>query len=220
MLAAVARKVAARDLVGRAALHDHSGLAATARLSDLIGPDQRAGIERRLAGSREAGNQQLDDVGIDLDPIRLQRRRNSVVAIHHVVVISNLHQLDRRQYGELIHGARDALPAAAPVLAAQTRQRQEIGGVLRRMARGPHDPVQRDAAQPYAAPRRGAGSGVIVEQRRQRFPLDTAPAACIATQSTQAVTAPGNDGREDDQRGETPRLAANEIQDLMHDAIH
>jgi hypothetical protein len=80
-----------------------------------------------------------------------------------------LDQVHRRQHGQVVHGALDALPARVPVAAAQVGQRQEVGRVLRRVAHGPHDAVNRHDLEAARPSERRVGLGMTVVQRRQRL---------------------------------------------------
>ena len=81
-------------------------LAALGRLPDLVGADERAGVQPGLAGLGDAGDQELGDVRVDFEATRLPRGGHPVVAVDHVVIVADLHQVDRRQRLQPIDGAR------------------------------------------------------------------------------------------------------------------
>ena len=74
-------------------------------------------------GAVMPGQHELGDVGVDLDGARLARRRHPVVAVGDVVLVPDLHEVDRREHREPVGRAGDALPSRPPVLAAQARER-------------------------------------------------------------------------------------------------
>ena len=149
------------------------------RLPNLV-PHRSASSHRAVAwpGWRDAGQQQLGDVRVDLEPPAFgappppgcgRRRRSSRrrPARGRSAAASRADPIARD----------DALPSAPPVLAAQLRQRQEVGRVLRWVAHGADDPVERDAAQADRAARRGRGARISVKQRREHVARGSA-AAC------------------------------------------
>ena len=141
---------------------------------------------RRLVERVDAGEEKLDHVGIDRHRAVARRRRHAVVAVDDPVLVANLEQVHRRQGHEPpCLRAVEPLPARRPVAAAQALERQEVVGVLERVAHGAHDagrsgrPARR---APAATPNRRAGG--------ERRPMGTRPLGWPAPPGTRPAAHP------------------------------
>ena len=186
---------------GAALLHG-ARLPSLARLAHLGRTNEGARVERCLTRLRDPGHEQQRDVGVDLEPAGPARGRDAVVAVGDVVVVTDLDEVDRRQPLEPLHGARDALPSAEPVLAAQVRERQEVGRVLRWMPHRADDPVEVNAAQPDPAPRRGSGARYRLQRREHLARAPPLPAGLPAASPPRVAHAAG-EGQDDEEAGES-----------------
>ena len=134
-------------------------------------PTRLLASDHRLSGLGHAGQDQLRDVRVDVDGAGLARGRHAVVPIGDVVVIADLHELDRWKGLQPVHRAVDPLPAGAPVPAAQPWKRSKVGGVLGWVPHRADDPVDRDGLQPEGPARSRAGGRMDVEERAQELVL-------------------------------------------------
>src|SRR5688500_9323011 len=208
----VAEEILPGHRVGCGALLDSARVAPAAGLPALLGSDEAAGVHP-AAVVPDPGNEQLGDIAIDFDRIGLSGGCDPVMAILDVVVVANLNQVDRGQHGQAIHGPVDALPAGAPVLAAESRQRQEVGGVLGRVAQGADDPVDRDAPDADGSAGRGTRTRMDVVERWEHGPLGLSAGPLVhGVAAPRALDATG-DGGENDERREAREEPAEESDD-------
>src|SRR6187200_3421515 len=108
---------------------------------------------------------QILDNSVDLVLTRVQRGGDSVVTIHHPILVAELDQLHGRQALEPIARAQDALPARAPVVAATVAQRQEIATALRGALHSRAlDVLDGDGSEPLFANSRAVGLGMHIPE--------------------------------------------------------